>query len=304
MLTPTEHQRSVSDADQVCESLIPPDSVSRRFRVVVAPLITNAQFAALASPDTGRPAISPALLACATILQFHRTLSDREMARACRYDIEVKYALGLRLDERPFDHSSLGDFRQRLLTNGKEKAIFDRIVQRFVETRLITTNEIQRIDATHILADIAIPTTIALITNGIGAVLKPPRKRHQATLQQLGEAIAVDEYTKATSPRRAPAGMTWSGRSGSWSRWWPTLERSSRMRRPSPATPSSWAASRGCGGSFARTSQPTRPGCRGRSPITPRDRISWSPRSTPTPAPVRSRIPSTLLATRRMSRRP
>ena len=41
---------------------------------------------------------------------------------------------------------------------------------RFVETRLITTNEIQRIDATHILADMAIPTTIALITKGIGAV--------------------------------------------------------------------------------------------------------------------------------------
>jgi hypothetical protein len=43
------------------------------------------------------------------------------MERACMYDIEVKYALGLKLNERPFDHSSLGDFRKRLLENGKKK---------------------------------------------------------------------------------------------------------------------------------------------------------------------------------------
>ena len=147
MLTPADHQRRFSDAGQVCESLIPPDSCSRQFREVVAPLITETQFAARSSPDTGRPAISPALLACATILQFHRNLSDREMERACSYDIEVKYALGLRLDERPFDHSSLGDFRQRLLTNGQEKVIFDQLLQRLIATGLITRNEIQRIAA-------------------------------------------------------------------------------------------------------------------------------------------------------------
>jgi transposase len=196
MLTPADHQRSFYDADQVCESLIPPDSFYRKFREVVAPLITDDQFAAMYSPDTGRPAIPPSLLACATILQFHRNLSDREMERACRYDIEGKYALGLRLDERPFDHSSLGDFRQRLLANGKEKAIFDQILQRLVETRLIAKNEIQRIDATHILADIAIPTTITLITKGIAEVLKPLQKRHAATFQQLGEDIPFGEYPK------------------------------------------------------------------------------------------------------------
>jgi transposase len=78
--------------------------------------------------DNGRPAISPALLAMATILQFYKDLSDREMERACMFDIEVKYALGLKLNERPFDHSSLGDFRKRLPENGKEKEIFDRIL--------------------------------------------------------------------------------------------------------------------------------------------------------------------------------
>lgn len=51
----------------------------------------------------------------AMILQYHENLSDREMEAACQYDLRLKYALGLRIDERPFDHSSLGDFRARLL---------------------------------------------------------------------------------------------------------------------------------------------------------------------------------------------
>jgi len=112
----------------------------------------------------GPSAIPPSLLACATSLQFHRNLSDRRWSELQLRHRRLKVRLGLRLDERPFDHSSLGDFRQRLLTNGKEKAVFNQILQRLVATGLITRNEIQRIDATHVLADIAIPTTITLIT--------------------------------------------------------------------------------------------------------------------------------------------
>jgi transposase len=85
------------DADYVCEELIPSDSFYRKFREIVEPLIEDEHFETMYCEDNGRPAISPALLAMATILQFYRNLSDREMERACMYDIEVKYALGLRL---------------------------------------------------------------------------------------------------------------------------------------------------------------------------------------------------------------
>jgi len=204
MLTPVEHQRSFYDADQICESLIPPDSFYRQFREVVAPLIQDEQFKDMYCPDNGRPPIPPSLLALATILQFHRNLSDREMERACAYDIEVKYALGLRLDERPFDHSSLGDFRQRLLANGKEKAIFEHILTHLVEAGLIAKDEIQRIDATHILADIAIPTMVTLIKKGIFEILKPLQKRHKERLQAVGQDINLAEYTKAKVNQDCP----------------------------------------------------------------------------------------------------
>ena len=164
MLTASsEHQASFFDVEFLCESLIPPDSYYRKFRELVWPLLTDEDFAALYCQDNGRPPIAPRLLAMALLLQFHRDLSDREMERTCMYDLEVKYALGLRLDERPFDHSSLGDFRQRLLSHGKEKLLFETILQTLVEQQLITTDEIQRIDATHIVADVAIPSMVQLV---------------------------------------------------------------------------------------------------------------------------------------------
>jgi transposase len=196
MLRVGDRQSSFYDADYICEQLIPEDSFYRKFREIVWPLIKEEQFEALYCANNGRPALSPSLLAMATILQFHRNHSDREMERACMYDIEIKYALGLRLDERPFDHSSLGDFRKRLLDNGKEKEIFDRIIGCLVENGLIEKNEIQRIDATHVIADIAIPTMVTLVKKGVFEILKPLSKRHAEIANKLGKEITLADYSK------------------------------------------------------------------------------------------------------------
>jgi hypothetical protein len=110
----------------------------------------------------------------------------------------------LQLDERPFDHSSLGDFRKRLLENGKEKVIFDRILKHLVNSGLIRKDEIQRIDATHVLADVAIPTMVTLVKKGIYEILKPVVKRHKAVLEKLAATIDMEEYSKKEVNHDAP----------------------------------------------------------------------------------------------------
>lgn len=196
MLKTKDAQMSFNDADYLCSRLIPEDSFYRKFRDIVAPLIQDKTFSDMYAIDNGRPSIPPSLLAMATILQFYRNLSDRQMERACMYDIEIKYALGLRIDERPFDHSSLHDFRSRLLEHGREKEVFDKILNKLVEQGLIKRNEIQRIDATHIISDIAIPTTITLVKKAIFEILKPLQKRHEEILEKLKQEICLEEYTK------------------------------------------------------------------------------------------------------------
>lgn len=73
MFIATNSQTSFYDADYVCERLISKDSFYRKFKEVVAPLIDDGQFESMYCKDNGRPPISPALLAMATILQFYRS---------------------------------------------------------------------------------------------------------------------------------------------------------------------------------------------------------------------------------------
>jgi transposase len=204
MFKQRDSQASFYDADYVCERLIPKDSFYRKFREIIWPLIEDGHFEIMYCKDNGRPPISPSLLAMATILQFYRDFSDREMERACMFDIEIKYALGLQLDERPFDHSSLGDFRKRLLENGKEKETFDRILEHLVKAGLIKKDEIQRIDATHVIADVAIPTMVTLVKKCIYEILKPLAKRHKAAHQQIAAKINLTEYGKQQVNHDAP----------------------------------------------------------------------------------------------------
>lgn len=204
MFIPRSKQTGFFDVDSLCERLIPQDSIYRKFREIVWPLIEDDQFESMYCRDNGRPPISPSLLAMATILQFYRDLSDREMERAAMFDIEIKYALGLSIDDRPFDHSSLGDFRKRLLENGKEKETFDRILSHLVASGLIKKDEIQRIDATHVIADVAIPTMVTLVKKGIYEILKPIAKRHKTEYQKITQAIDMNEYSKNEVNHDAP----------------------------------------------------------------------------------------------------
>jgi len=196
MIRKDNKQSSFLDADYICERLVPQDSFYRKFKELVMPLIKDEDFDSMYCRDNGRPAISPALLACACILQFYRGLSDREIERACTFDIEIKHALGLGIDERPFDHSSLGDFRQRLLENGREKEIFDRIVRHLVDKKLIKKDEIQRIDTTHVIADIAIPSMIAMVKKGVYEIFKILRKHYVDAYNTIKKSVHISEYRK------------------------------------------------------------------------------------------------------------
>lgn len=188
-------QESFFDADYYCEQLIPKTSFFRKFRDLVGPLILDDMFRDLYCWKNGRPPISPSLMAKAMLLQYHMNLSDREMERTCQFDLEVKFALGLRIDERPFDHSSLGDFRERLLKSGKEKDIFDRVVAELIEKKLISKTEIQRIDATHIIADIALPNMVGMVKKGSFEILKKLKTHKPKSYQSISRRLDPEEYS-------------------------------------------------------------------------------------------------------------
>ena len=105
-----------------------------------------------------QPEASPACrlgawrLALVTVFQFLEHLSDRQAADAVRARIDWKYALGLELTDPGFHFSVLAEFRARLVAQGAEHLLLDRMLERFKARGVVKARGKQRTDSTHVLA--------------------------------------------------------------------------------------------------------------------------------------------------------
>ncbi len=92
---------------------------------------------------------------------------------AARYNLIIKWFIGIPVEDSSYDHSALGDFRDRL-GEKRWKKLFFIILKQIEDAGFAKGN--QSVDATHVIANIAIPGTIGLIRQGIKAV-KSRRKK-------------------------------------------------------------------------------------------------------------------------------
>jgi transposase len=123
-------------------------------------------------PQDWRPGISPAQLATVSVLQFLLDLPDRDAAEAVRCRIDFKYALGLDLDDPGFHHSVLGDFRDRLVEEGRADRLLDLALARLKEAGLVRERTAQRTDSTHVLAAVRDLTRLELVTEAVRAAVE------------------------------------------------------------------------------------------------------------------------------------
>ena len=141
-------------------------------------------------PRDGRPGISPAQLATVSVLQFLLDLSDRDAAEAVRCRIDFKYALGLDLDDPGFHHTVLGDFRGRLLEDGRADRLLDLALARLKEAGLVRERTSQRTDSTHVLAAVRDLTRLELVTEAVRAALEELAR----TAGQALEGLVDEEW--------------------------------------------------------------------------------------------------------------
>lgn len=131
--------------------------------------------------DTGRGAISPALLAMVTILQYQEHLSDEEATEACVKRLDWKIALHLPIDARQqFDSSTLCRFRNRLKENIQSSIIFDTILEAIKKKGFIKNITNQRIDATHILSHVNRIATVDLLFKAVKSLIEEIKTKDAA----------------------------------------------------------------------------------------------------------------------------
>lgn len=154
-LPPTEQDRKIFDA------LVPEDHYLRRTAAAIdferfRPLMADRY-----SPDQGRPAIEPVMLLKLEFLQYHDRLSDANVIAQAEVNVAYREFLGLGLESELPDPSSLSYFRGRLGVETHQR-IFQDVLSQAREQGLVK-DRLRLKDATHVIADVAIPTAISLV---------------------------------------------------------------------------------------------------------------------------------------------
>src|SRR5262245_60170756 len=145
----------------VFEKLVPADHYLRRLKTAVDFNSLRPLVAQCYSHDMGRGAIDPIRLLKLLLLQFHYGLSDEGVIRQAQVNVAFRFFLDLPIEAALPEPSLLSQFRTRL---GAERfqQVFHEIVRQARSAGLVK-DRLRLKDATHVLANIAVPTTISLI---------------------------------------------------------------------------------------------------------------------------------------------
>jgi IS5 family transposase len=188
------HQTTFVYGPDVYKKLIPEDHILCRINKQVDFSFVNEACKDLYSQNQGRPVKNlPEIMFRSAIVQFLMNYSDRQMEDAARCNLIIKWFIGIAVEDRSYDHSALGDFRDRL-GEKRWKKLFFVILEQIEDAGFAKVN--QSVDATHVIANIAIPGTIGLIRQGIKAIMKEIETVDPKLFEELGGKKTADKKEK------------------------------------------------------------------------------------------------------------
>jgi transposase len=174
-----------AETANVARAIFPKGNLCITMADRLSSFLCDQDFTALFSSQ-GQPGASPLRLALVTILQYVEGLTDRQAADAVCSRIDWKYLLYLELTDQGFDHTVLSEFRTRLVAQGAESLVFDKLLVWCQQQGWLQAKGRQRTDSTHVLAAIRAVTRLECA----GETLR-------ATLNAL--AIVAPDWLKAYS---------------------------------------------------------------------------------------------------------
>jgi hypothetical protein len=120
--------RQFLDAAALAGHLVPPGSMFAFLAARRAEVFPDEDYADLfAAPGLGRPSVPATQMAAVMTLQALHDFSDREAAEAVRFDVRWKVAIGVSLDDKGFDPSTLVYWRNRIAKSARPHRVNDAV---------------------------------------------------------------------------------------------------------------------------------------------------------------------------------
>jgi transposase len=196
-------QERFTTSEEIYRDLIPPNHLLYQISEKVDFSFVNEECKELYCQDNGHPVIHlPEMMFRAAIVQHLYDHSDRETEEGVNYNLVYRWFVGYQLkgdNDKVFNYSNLSKFRKRL---GHEKfyVIFNRLLDQIRAAGLISDDEPQSVDATHIISDIAIPGTIQLIRQCLRRIHRMAKKDDPSL-----EVDGLEEFLKLKEKPDTPS---------------------------------------------------------------------------------------------------
>ena len=182
---------------QVFRAFVPPDHYLRKALQVIPWDDFHEILAPYYSPDQGRPSEPPVLMLKLEYLSYHHNLSDRQVIGRARTDLAFRYFLQVDVNHLLPDPSSLCLFRGRLGCEGF-RDVFDQVVGVARQYGLVK-DRLRIKDASHVIANIAVPTTLALVAQARDKLLAAAEPFEPVRVE--GERVKLDLLREANASR-------------------------------------------------------------------------------------------------------
>jgi transposase len=157
-----EYYSAPTDIDRmVFAKLIPADHYLRRLKAAIDFEPLRALVADCYATGMGAPAEDPVRVLKLSLLQFQYDLSDSQVLRQAQVNVAFRFFLDVSLESGLPVPSLLSQFRTRL---GEER--FERVfneILRQARAQGLVKDRLRLKDATHLIANIAIPSTLRLV---------------------------------------------------------------------------------------------------------------------------------------------
>jgi len=178
----------------VFEKLIPEDHLLRKVKAA----IDFERFWGLVkeqySPDMGRGAEDPVVMIKLEMLQFFYGLSDREVLKQLQVNVAYRYFLDLFLDRSLPSSGLLSQFRARLGVE-RHSVLFEEVIRQVRQAGLVK-DHLRLKDATHVVANVAIPSAIQLIAQARERLLRSAKVYARAQVEE--EERMAEQIRKVT----------------------------------------------------------------------------------------------------------
>jgi transposase len=199
------------------EQLVPKDHFLRRLPEIVDFERFRSSLSSAYSHDMGRPPVDPVLMLKLEILARHYNLSDRELMKQAQVNVAFRLFLRLSVQSPLPHHTSMTYFRERVGAAVLQEA-FHALLGQARELGLVR-DRLRLKDATHIIANIAVPSTIRLVAETREQLLEtlvcfaPQRvaqERQRAEEIRLASADLKDEERLVRRVAHLQAVLAWA----------------------------------------------------------------------------------------------